>query len=208
VVSSFLAGAGAGLAIAVPVGAIGVLIIELGLRHGFRGAAPAAIGIATADGIYATIAAVFGGAVAGLIVPIERPLRLVSVAVLVVIAIRLLLAARAARSVGADASGAAPRSGRRTYLTFLGLTIVNPATVVYFAALIIGLPSRPQSLVEQLAFAAGAFGASIGWQLILAATSAIGHRRLPASFRAWSTVLGSIIVVAFAILIGADAVRG
>ena len=69
-VSSLVAGIAAGLAVAVPIGAIGILIIEAGLRRGFRAAAAAGAGAATVDGLYATTAAVFGGAVAALVEPI------------------------------------------------------------------------------------------------------------------------------------------
>ena len=47
----------AGLGIAVPVGAIAVLIVDLGMRQGFARAVPAAMGAASADLTYATIAA-------------------------------------------------------------------------------------------------------------------------------------------------------
>jgi arginine exporter protein ArgO len=201
-VSTFLAGVGAGLAVAVPVGAIAVLIIEAGLRRGFRIAAAAGAGAATVDGVYATIAASFGGAVASLIVPIETPLRVISVAILAAIAVRLLLSARET-SAGTGSSDA-PTSVRRTYLTFFGLTAINPVTVIYFVALIIGMPERPVGAADQIAFAAGAFGASIAWQTTLAAIAAVGHRRLPPAFRASTTVLGAVIVLVFAAVIGLD----
>jgi hypothetical protein len=57
VASSFLAGVVAGYAIAIPVGAIAVLIVELGVRRGFRVAAAAGVGAGTADGLYAALAA-------------------------------------------------------------------------------------------------------------------------------------------------------
>jgi threonine/homoserine/homoserine lactone efflux protein len=206
VLTTFLAGAGAGLAVAVPVGAIGVLIIEAGLRRGFRIAAAAGAGAATVDGIYATVAALFGGAVAALIVPIQTPLRVLSVVILVAIALRLLLSARRTGD-GATHADDAPFA-LRTYLTFFGLTAINPMTVIYFVALIIGLPERPEGLGQQVAFAAGAFGASIGWQVLLAAIAAVGHRRLPASFRAWTTILGALIILVFAAVIGVEALQG
>jgi len=44
VATSFVAGALAGWAIAIPVGAIAVLIVEIGIRRGFRLAAAASAG--------------------------------------------------------------------------------------------------------------------------------------------------------------------
>ncbi len=46
-------------------------------------------------------------------------------------------------------------SPRRTYLQFVALTIVNPATVIYFAALILGLPAVGAGSGEKLAFVVG-----------------------------------------------------
>jgi len=134
--------------------------------------------------------------------------------VLIVIGLKLLrdgvIAVRAhavdPTGVGVMAEDDTPRSEWRTYLTFIGLTAVNPVTVIYFAALVIGLPDRPETLGEQLAFAFGAFAASFAWQLTIAGGSAIAHRRLPASFRAWTTVLGALVVLLFAGIVTLDVV--
>src|SRR5689334_18560020 len=60
--AAFLAGVAAGYGIAVPVGAIGVLIVALSARMSLRVGAAAGLGAATADGVYA-LNAVLGGAV-------------------------------------------------------------------------------------------------------------------------------------------------
>lgn len=72
-----IAGAVAGLAIAGPVGAIAVLIIQTGLSRGVRAGLAAGAGTATADGIYATIAVLAGIGVSALIGPLVTPLRVV-----------------------------------------------------------------------------------------------------------------------------------
>ena len=48
---AFLAGLLAGLGVAVPVGAIAVLVMSLAARTSFRVGAAAALGVATADGV-------------------------------------------------------------------------------------------------------------------------------------------------------------
>jgi arginine exporter protein ArgO len=200
VIDALIAGILAGVAIAIPVGAIAVLIIDLGIRHGFRPAAAAGAGAATADGIYASVASLFGAAVAGAIAPWQGALRAVSVVVLLVIAARGV--ASALRSRGSAAAGDIdpPRVGA-TYLRFLGLTLINPATVIYFAALILGLPSAGRDPVARVAFVVGAFGASMAWQLTLARFAAVGHHRLPPSARLATSVLGSVVIVVFALRI-------
>ena len=88
-----IAGAVAGYAIAIPVGAIAVLIIHTGLTSGLRQGLAAGAGAATADLIYATLAALAGAGVALLIGPLEAPLRLVGGIVLVLIGLYGLLTA-------------------------------------------------------------------------------------------------------------------
>jgi arginine exporter protein ArgO len=97
-------------------------------------------------------------------------------------------------------------SATRTFAVFLGLTLLNPVTVTYFAALILGLTATGSGPEEKAAFVGGAFVASLSWQLLLAAVGAFLHRRLPPGLRAGVIVLGNAIVLVFALLIAADLV--
>ena len=213
-IAALLAGAVAGYGIAIPVGAIAILILETGLQRGFRLAAAAGTGAAVADGIYATVAVVFGAALAIALAPFETALRVLAVVLLVAIAIRGLVGLRRS-SVNAAAGEAAVMpagvepverggSARRTFATFLGLTLLNPITVTYFAALILGLKGAGVGPVEKAAFVAGAFLASLSWQLLLAAVGAFLHRRLSPGLRAGVIVLGNTIVLLFALVIAID----
>lgn len=213
--SAFLAGAAAGYGIAIPVGAIAILIVETGLRRGFRLAAAAGAGTASADGIYAAVAAVFGTALAGVVAPFATPLRLLAVVLLVAIAWRGLLGLR--EVLGSEPDGAATipddveaaerrGSARRTYAVFLGLTLLNPVTVTYFAALILGLATTGAGPLEKGAFVAGAFLASLSWQSLVAAVGALLHRRLSPRLRAGVILLGNAIVLAFAAVIAVSLV--
>lgn len=213
-IPAFLAGIAAGYGIAIPVGAIAILIIESGLRRGFRLAAAAGAGAAAADGIYAAVAAVFGAALAAVLAPVAVPLQVIAVIVLVAIAARGLWAVRATPGPGA-ADPAIPagvedaeRSGSagRTFAAFLGLTLLNPITVTYFAALIMGLTATGVGPAEKAAFVAGAFAASLSWQTLLAGVGAFLHRRLPPAARTAVIVLGNGIILVFAAVIAADLV--
>ena len=143
----FLAGVAAGYGIAVPVGAIGVLIAGLSARTSLRVGAAAGLGAATADGIYAAMAVLGGAAVAELIAPIATPLRWVAAAVLLGLA--GMTAWGAFRSRAATDEPERPATPLRAYAAILGLTLLNPATVIYFAALVIGRGgSRRRRLVR------------------------------------------------------------
>jgi arginine exporter protein ArgO len=211
-ITAFLAGAAAGLGIAIPVGAIAILIVETGLRRGFRLAAAAGAGAASVDGLYALVAAAFGAALAAVLAPWEKPLRVVAVVVLVAIAVRGLIGLRAlSRPADADDAPirpdveAAERGGSavRTYGVFLAITLLNPLTVTYFAALVLGLGSTGAGPAEKAAFVVGAFLSSLAWQTLLAAVGAFLHRRLSPRLRAGVVLLGNAIILAFAIAIGA-----
>ena len=64
---ALVSGLVAGWGVAIPLGAIGVLLVDLGMRGGFRHAAPAAAAVATADLLYAAVAAAAGAAAASLL---------------------------------------------------------------------------------------------------------------------------------------------
>jgi len=54
VIEALVSGALAGYGVAIPVGAIGVLILGLSARRSLPVGAGAGLGVATADGLYAT----------------------------------------------------------------------------------------------------------------------------------------------------------
>jgi threonine/homoserine/homoserine lactone efflux protein len=196
-----LAGALAGYAIAIPVGAIAVLIIHIGLSRGFRAGVAAAAGAASADGIYATIAGFAGAVVAGLVGPLLVPLQIAGGLVLVALGVRGLLTLRTPRESADDAIHSAVHTPHgRTYLELLGLTLLNPATIVYFTALTVGLPFLG-GLGERLVFAAAAFVASFSWQVLLAGFGAALGRGAGHRLRRPTQVIGNVIVIALGALI-------
>ena len=127
---AFFQGMLAGYGIAIPVGAIAILIVELGLRLGFwAGFAPGK----------------------------QRPLAI--------------------------------------YTRFVGLTLLNPLTVAYFAALILGGNAEIDGWAGRAAFVSGAAAASLSWQSLLAATGALGHRHLSPGLQRGASLAGNLIVI-------------
>ncbi|GIE97021.1 LysE family transporter [Paractinoplanes rishiriensis] len=186
---AFLAGVVAGYGVAVPVGAIGVLIAGLSARTSLRVGAAAGMGAATADGIYALIAVAGGAAVAGLIAPVATPLRWLAAAVLLVLA---AVTARSAFRTPDAARPERPTTALRAYLGILGLTLLNPATVIYFAALVLGGAGEGGGAW----FVAGAFLASASWQLLVAGGGSLIGRLLTGPRGRMVTALVSSAVIA------------
>jgi len=193
VAQAFLLGVAAAYAIAIPVGPIAVLILRTGVRRGLRVAAAAGAGAATADLVFATIAMLFGAAASVFIAPILPAARIVAAGALVVIAVRGLLAA----PQPIERESSETRAGN-TYLLFLGLTMLNPPTVIYFASLAIALPEVSADLGSRAAFVIGAFLASLSWQELLAVGGAMLHGRLTPRLQRTTAVVSSVIILALA----------
>ena len=190
---AFLLGLAAGYAIAIPFGPIAMLIVRTGVRQGLRAAAAAGAGAATADLIFASSARLFGAAASALLAPILPVARLVAGAALAVIAVRGLLAV--AQPIERDSGRA--RIGN-TYLSFLGLTMLNPPTVVYFVSLAIALPGVSADFASRAAFVIGAFLASLSWQEVLAVIGGFLHGRLTPLLQRITAVVSALITLAFA----------
>jgi arginine exporter protein ArgO len=210
VTRALLAGLAAGYGIAVPIGAVGTYLVAVSARSGMRGGAFGALGIASADAGYAAIAVLGGAALAQVIEPWARPLQLASVVVLLAVALGIAL--RSLRSLGdrtsADARAHEPTAARsttvrqdqrdaRTYLTFLGMTVLNPMTVVYFAALVLGGQGDLfSSAADRVAFVLAAALASASWQLLLATGGAVLGRLATGARGRLVTGLTSSVVIA------------
>ncbi|TDC35589.1 lysine transporter LysE [Micromonospora sp. 15K316] len=196
-IEAFLAGLVAGYGVAIPVGAIAVLILGLTARTSFRVGAAAALGVATADGLYAAVAALGGAALAAAVAPVAGPLR--AVAALVLLAIAGLTAWRALRprpAVGPSGGGRGLESPGRAFAGVLALTLLNPATVVYFAALVLGRgdAADPDPWVAAL-FVLGAFVASASWQLLIAGGGTLVGRALAGPRGRLLTALASSAII-------------
>jgi arginine exporter protein ArgO len=184
-----LAGVVAGYGVAMPVGAIGVLIAGLTARTSLRVGAAAGMGAATADGIYALIAVAGGAAVAGLIAPIATPLRWAAAVVLLGLAV---VTARGAFRPPGAAREERPATPLRAYTGILALTLLNPATVIYFTALVLGRSGEGGGAW----FVAGAFLASASWQLLVAGGGSLIGRVLTGERGRMITALVSSAVIA------------
>ncbi|MCX4822877.1 LysE family transporter [Streptomyces sp. NBC_01142] len=202
-----LAGAAAGLGVAVPVGAMGVLLIQEGMRDR-RGAVAAAAAVAVVDLAYAAVATALGPLVASALSGVEAWVRLVSATVLGVIAVRGLLASRdTGPRLESDGTpdGGTPGSGTpgggpvRTFTRFAALTLINPTTALYFAALTTAQGAELTGGTAGIVFVGGVFAASLLWQQLLVAVSSFAGARISEAARAWTFRIGYGLVAVYAV---------
>jgi threonine/homoserine/homoserine lactone efflux protein len=205
--AALLAGLAAGLAIAMQVGAVSVLLVEMAVVGGPRAGAAAGLGVATADLAFAIIAAAAGGIAGAALASHETEIRIVAALVLAAIAVDGLAreaaanrgSAAAERSVdgeaGASRGGPAARA-RAYYLRFLAITSVNPLTIASFAAVAAALSI--DGPVAAAAFAAGVGLASAGWHLLLSVAAGHAGRWMTPRIRRRLSVAGRLAVLAIA----------
>ncbi len=199
---AFWEGALAGYGIAVPVGAIAILIVDAALRRGFAFGFMAGAGAASADLFYAGLAAVAGHSLAASLAPAAPALRLFSAGVLLALGAWGLRQTIRRPPAAAQPAPAAAGSPWRTYVQFTGLTLLNPLTVVYFGSLILGNGAGAlQTANARLLFVAGAGLASLSWQSLLAVIGALAHRRLSPQLQRMTSLLGNLIVIALGLRI-------
>ncbi|PWI20334.1 lysine transporter LysE [Streptomyces sp. Act143] len=183
----------------MPVGAVATYLVSLTARTSLRTGVCAALGVALADGLYALVATVGGAALAAALRPVLGPLRWASALLLLALAVRGAIVAvhrhRARRT--AARPDPPPPSPARAFLALLGITLLNPTTVIYFAALVLG--SRTADAVrplEQGVFVLAAFVASASWQVLLAGGGALLGRALTGRRGRLVTALVSSTVIA------------
>ena len=217
--AALLAGLAAGLAIAMQVGAVSLLLVEAAVVSGPRVGVAAGMGVAAADLGFAVIAAAAGGAAGAALSSHETEIRVVAAIVVAAIALHGLIALareRGRAGDGADAAGggavagdaadaavAGPRADAadvrapRTYFArFLAITAANPLTIASFAAVAAALSLDGPAAAA--AFAAGVGIASAAWHVLL--TLAAGHagRWMTPRIRTGFAVAGRLAVLAIA----------
>ena len=164
-------GFGLGFLVALQVGPMSLFLVRSTLRAGLRVGLAIGAGIALIDALYAA-AGVAGAAPLLTIGPLRLVLGLAGAGVLLGLGVRTLIAAMRVRSgLEIPAEVATPR---RAFLTSLGATASNPATIISWAAIFAAASSATNAAPVPLVVGVGA--GSLTWVCVLAAITA-GVRR-------------------------------
>jgi len=193
--SSFFEGLMAGYGIAIPVGAVAILIVNTALARGFAAGFMAGAGAATADLLYAGLAAFAGVALSTTLAPLAAATRLIGGAALVALGVWGMWRSLHAPPVKDARVDVTPLL--RTYFNFVGITLLNPMTIVYFTAFILGRGTATSSTPSAgAAFVFGAGLASVSWQTLLAGLGGLARRRVTPRFRTLAVLAGNTLVSA------------
>lgn len=185
--SAALHGFALGFAIALTPGPMFFLCLRRTLASGWRAGLATGLGIATADGAYAAVAAGGVGAIGLLVADSQRWLALGGGVALVAIG---LVSLRPSQEREAARGGAGARG---SYGSALALTLANPATIVSFGAIFAAVGVRSAATV--IAAAAG----SLTWWVVLV-VAATWLRTALADRAGLLRGLSSLALVAFGVV--------
>lgn len=195
-----ITGIAAGLGVAMPLGAIGALLLREGLTNGFRVAAAGAAGVAATDVVYCAVATLTGGLFAEFVQSYEGVFLVASGAL--VLAIGIWQLARTLRRDQMTVSDAGRASAAATFARFVGLTAINPLTLVYFVALGAAVATATSLPAGPFAFVVAVGVSSLAWQLLLAGIGAFSGRLMgPTATRVVGVMASVVIAILGAIVI-------
>lgn len=193
-IAFLLKGLAIGLAIAAPVGPIGLLCISRTLTHGRLIGLACGLGAATADAVYASIAAFGLTLVSDALTEHQDSMRLIGGLFLCHLALRALLTASSQAAVPRSGSGLATAYGS----TFL-LTLTNPATILSFAAVFAGLNIAAEEgrNAPAIGLVLGVFlGSALWWVLLSGGIGMLRVRLAPRGLR-WLNLVSAAVLGGF-----------
>ncbi|CAB3707784.1 hypothetical protein LMG22037_03878 [Paraburkholderia phenoliruptrix] len=207
--SLFFTAAGVGLAIAAPVGPMGMLCIRRTLTGGPRAGLAIGLGIASGDAFYGLIAALGLVGISQFMLAYDRPLHLLAGLFLLYLGVRTLLqkapADTADGAQNGNGNGKLAQVGRagalRAYASSLLLTLTNPQTVIMFAALFTTLAPRGAfSSAIALTTVGGVFCGSIAWWCFLVTVVSLARHAIGSKLRLAIDRLVGVMLAAFGVV--------
>lgn len=187
----FVRGLVIGLSIAASVGPMSILCIRRTLAEGQLTGLMTGMGIATADGGHALLAAFGVTFITNLMIDYRIWLQLVGGAFLCYLGLRTLLTTPARRSVAGEAG-----SIMGAYASTVALTMTNPMTILSFGAIFAGL-----GLAAQGSYSVGGtlvlgvfLGSCVWWLILTTAVASVRERLSDGVLRGLNWVSGGAIV--------------
>ena len=186
-----------GLAIAAPIGPMGMLCIRRTLVHGMLHGFLTGAGTATADALYGGVAAFGVTAVTAFLLDQRLYLHLLGGLFLLYLGystFKAVPASAAARTNGTGLAGA--------YLSALGLTLTNPMTIMSFAAVFAGLGvgSTGGDYKSAGAMVLGVFTGSLLWWLTLSGVVCALRTQCDQRRLTWVNRLSGLIIAGFGVI--------
>lgn len=182
-----------GLAIAAPVGPIGMLCIRKTLETGMTGAISVGLGAALADGVYGLIAALGLTAISHFLLAQSVYIKLVGGILLLYLSYNELAQSP---SQSKEAKPHQKGYGRLTLNVFF-LTLTNPATILSFIGIFASIGGGTASMTEMILLVLGVFIGSMSWWIILGSIIVGIRHKLPQEWIDRIRYLSAVILGGF-----------
>jgi threonine/homoserine/homoserine lactone efflux protein len=189
-----------GFSIAAPVGPIGVLCIRRTLADGRATGFVSGLGAATADAFYGAVAAFGLTLISDFLQGQTTWLKLIGGAFLVYLGIRTFVAKTVVQSQETKGS---PTKLVGAYLSTLGLTITNPATILSFTVIFAGLVGggNARGVESAGSLVSGVFGGSALWWLTLSVGVGLLRSRFDSRMMRWVNRGSGVILIVFGVIV-------
>ncbi len=191
--SFFVRGLLIGLSIAATVGPMFVLCIQRTLQRGQFYGFVSGLGIATADGVYGSIAAFGLTLISNFLVSEQTWIRLIGGLFLIYLGIKTIITRPAERAATAKANGYFG-----AYASTFLLTLTNPMTILSFAAIFagIGVGGANKSIISATGVVLGVLAGSTLWWIILTSTISLLRSKFTPQWLQWiNRVSGAVITL-------------
>jgi threonine/homoserine/homoserine lactone efflux protein len=187
-----------GLAIAAPVGAIGLLCIRRTLAEGRLIGFVSGLGAATADAFYGAVAALGLTSISSALIDQEHWIRLIGGIFLCYLGIRTAMSEPAT-------TAARTRTGRGlafAYGSTVALTLTNPSTIISFTAVFagVGLGGAGAGRGSAGLLVLGVFlGSALWWLMLSSGVGLFGRALTPARMR-WVNRVSGVMLLCLGLL--------
>jgi len=191
-----LKGGAIGLAISVPVGPIGMLCIQRTLAGGRLVGLVSGLGAATADAIYAALAALGLVFISEILIGQQPLLRLIGGGILILLGIRILLSKPPEESSPEERVGLGG-----AYISTFVLTLTNPLTIIFVAAIFagVGAASDGAKLLSAAPLVLGVFLGSALWWFVLSGGVSLLRARVTPRMMRWVNLGSGAIIFLFGV---------
>ncbi len=194
-----------GFSIAAPVGPIGILCIRRSLTKGHLSGFVTGMGAASADMVYGVIAAFGLTFISSFLVDQQLWLKIIGMIFLFYLGIKTFLEKpqekndRKAKSNGLFSD----------YLSTFFLTIINPMTILSFAAVFagLGLGETSGNYISASILVLGVFIGSALWWIILSNGVGVFRKKIKSNILGWVNKISGSIIIGFALVIFASLVK-
>ncbi len=186
-----------GLAVAAPVGPIGLLCIQRTLQDGRIFGLATGLGAATADGLYGLVAAFGLTFVSTFFLEQQAWIALLGGLYLCFLGQRIM------RSTPPEAATKGDRGGLlQAYGTTFVLTLTNPLTILSFVAIFggLGLAQGGGDYLAAAILVLGVFSGSAAWWLFLSGGVSLVRGRVNARSMVWVNRISGAIIITFGLI--------